>query len=238
MVFSDTSTGQGLVQDVDFLVQSDSNSYSINDKTRNINRAYDHAVSLILKADGRWEFDDTNATDLPIATTNLVANQQDYSYDSTFLVIERVECQDQNGNWRALLPISQADVIRDGSSLTDFLKDAGVPIYYDKTANSMFLYPKSSYNATLGLKVYFKRNINYFLPTDTTKVPGFASMFHRYLSICAAIDYAVAKNLPQKDGQTSLFAQKLEMEENLADFYTRRASDENLHIGGRRWKFF
>lgn len=236
MVFSSSSDGAGLVEDVDFLVQSDVSSYPLNDKTRNINRGYDEAVSIILKSDGRWEFDDQNSTDLPIATTNLVANQQDYSYDSSFLVIERVEVQDQNGNWRALLPFSQSDVVKDGSSLTQFMNTAGTPLYYDKSANSMFLYPVSSYNATNGLKVYFKRNISYFVPTDTTKTPGFASPFHRYLSLSAALDYAMAKGLDVNKVQM-LSQEKEAVADKMADFYTRRSADENLHIGTRTWVF-
>lgn len=236
MVFSSSSDGAGIVEDIDFLVQSDSQAYPINDKTRNINRAYDEAVSIILKADGRWEFDDLNATDLPIGVTDLNANQQDYSYDSTFLVIDRIEVQDQGGNWHALQPISQSDIVKDGSSLTDFMKSAGTPQFYDKLGNSMFLYPKPSYTLAGGLKAYFKRNISYFVPSDTTKTPGFASPFHRFLSISAGLDYAVAKILDSQKVQ-SLTNQKAVIAESMADFYTRRSSDENLHLGARAWKF-
>ncbi len=65
MEFSNTTTGSGIVQDVYFNCNADGNSYPINDVTRNVNRAYDKVVSRILTADGRWEFDDQNATNLP-----------------------------------------------------------------------------------------------------------------------------------------------------------------------------
>ena len=242
MVFSDTTNKQGLIQDIDFLVNSDDQSYPIEDKTRNINRAYDEAVSLILQADGRWEFDDQNYTDLPIATTNLVAGQQDYGFDDRFLIVDRVEIKDAGGNWHAILPISQADVIRDGSSLTQFLGNPGQPQFYDKIANSIFLYAAPSYNSTGGLKVYFQRNIRYFTPTDTTETPGFNPQFHRLLSAKAALDFAVAKNLPQglPHGRVpnALTTMIERLENNLQEYYTRKSKDENIRIGARRWKFF
>mgnify|MGYP000894786700 FL=1 len=87
MVYNDPTTGQGIVQDIYFNCNADGNSYPLADVTRNVNRAYDKVVSRILTADGRWEFDDQNATDLPIGTTDLIANQQDYSFDPTFLIV-------------------------------------------------------------------------------------------------------------------------------------------------------
>jgi len=241
MVFSDTTTKQGIVQEIDFLVNSDNNSYPLTDKTRNVNRAYDKVVSLILNADGRWEFDDQNATDLPIATTDLISGQQDYSFDPTFLIVSRVEVKDQNGSWIALSPFSQADIPRGGlpgfvpsQSLTDFLSNPGVPQYYDKMANSIFLYPKSSYNSTAGLKVYFQRNVSYFVPTDTTKTPGFSNMFHRILSMSAALDYARAKNL---DIKTNLAQDLQELWSDLQAYYTRKSKDENIQMRIRKWKW-
>jgi len=242
MVFNDAVNSQGLVQDINFLVNADENSYPLADKCRNINKSYDEVVSLILQADGRWEFDDSNATDLPIANTNLVSAQQDYGLDTTFLIVQRVECQDSAGNWVPLKPISQSDIIKDGQSLTSFMSSGGVPQWYDKVANSVFLYPAPNYNATGGLKVYFQRNISYFVPTDTTKVPGFNPQFHQILSVSAALDYATAKNLPQglPHGRipTALTTKLDGLKANLQEYYSRKSKDENLRIGGRRWKFF
>ena len=83
MVFSDSSTKQGLVEEIDFLLGTDATDYPTAQKTRNINRWFDRVISLILQADAKWEWDDTNYTDLPIATASLVANQQDYSISGT-----------------------------------------------------------------------------------------------------------------------------------------------------------
>ena len=209
MQFSNPTDKSGLCEDCDFMVSSDPVVYSLEDKAVKANAALDRAFGYIIGADGRWQFDDSNFTTLPIATTALVANQQDYTFDPRFLVITRVECQDQLGNWRKLIPIDQNDIPSVGiyndnmqnpalpvnTSLTDYLKVPGNPIYYDKIDGSLFLYPRSNYSQAASLKVYYQRKIDYFTSTDTTKEPGFASHLHRYISISMAYDYALSHSL-------------------------------------------
>ncbi len=232
MVFNDSSTKQGIVQDTLFAVfanSADNAQYPIADITRAANRWYDTCVSKILESDGRWQWDDTNYTDLPIATTDLINGQQDYGLDISFIRITRVEILDTSGNARLLHPIDQENVY--DQALTEFLKTGGMPLYYDKLANSLFLYPAPNYNSANGLKVYFQRNVNYFVAGDTDKTPGFASPFHRILSLGAAYDYMSARNLPRA-------AKVLEDIDNLLksmkSFYSRRDKDENIHLGVRR----
>jgi hypothetical protein len=230
MQFSDTTNKLGLVQDIDFILFSDTTStspYAIADKTRNMNSWYDRAVSLILRADGRWEWDDNNKTDLPIATAALVANQQDYEMSgATFLKILKVEVKSQSGDWLPLDPISIAD--KKTESMTDYLKTAGTPQKYDKLGNSLFLYPKPSYGADASLKVYYQRNVDHFAAADTTDVPGFAEIFHRYLSFGAAFDYALANGMNGKVNTLSPIITR--MESDIVDFYSDRGKDENVSI--------
>lgn len=244
MVFSNSSTKAGIVEEVDFLVNSNSTTYPIEQKTRNINRAYDDVVTLILGADGRWQWDDTNNTDLPIGVTNLASGQQDYSFAVDHLVVTRVEVKDSNGNWTALTPMDQNDlntasfnslssnkpggVFTDRQSLTAFLNTPGIPLYYDKLASSIFLYPAPNYNSTGALKVYFQRGPNYFATNDTTKQPGFATHLHRYLSVSAAYDFALAKGLTNK--LTSLKNEMIEWGSKITEFYTYRPKDESVII--------
>ena len=194
MQFNDSAGGQGIVQDVYFQVHANATTYPIADLTRNANAALDKVVSLILGADGRWQFDDKNSTDLPIGTTNLVANQQDYSFDTEYLVILDIICSDQNGNDVRLVPIDNADMGRE-EALTQFMNVAGTPQYYDKVGDSILLYPKPSYNYTNGLKAYFQRKMSYFSTSDTTKEPGFAKHLHNYVSLFCQMKYAKSKEL-------------------------------------------
>lgn len=236
MVFNDSSTNQGIVQDTYFEASADSTSYPIADIVRNANNALDNAVTLILGADSRWQFDSTNATDLPIGTTSLVSGQQDYSFDSEYLVIKSIECSDSTGNWTKLIPIDNYD---EDVALSEFETTNGVPKYYDKMGESILLYPAPNYSIAPtdspagGLRAYFQRNIEYFVAGDTTKTPGFAVHLHKYVSLYCAYVYACAKEL---NGKIASLGKRLEFYEGnqlrggndkgaIASFYAYREVD-------------
>lgn len=103
----------------------------------------------------------------------------------------------------------------------------GTPFEYDKTSTSTILNPTPNYSASLGIKVIFKRAASYFTSTDTTKVPGFASIFHNYLSRGAALDYAIDRDMPEAN---NLAVQVVEIEKSIGIFYGRRAADEKRVI--------
>jgi hypothetical protein len=230
MIYSDVSLGQGIVQDIDFLLFGSSTAtspYAIADKTRNINSWYDTVANLIMKSDNRWEWDDNNKTDLPIATTALVADQQDYAISgASFLKVLKVEIKDANGNWQPLTPISLDD--KRNESMTDYQKTAGTPREYDKLGNSIFIYPKPNYSQAASLKVFYQRNVTHFTVSDTTAVPGFAENFHRILSYGASLDYAIAHSMNNKIN--TLLPLITAMQTEIANFYAGRGHDEKLRM--------
>ena len=225
MQYSDPTTKQGLVQDTDFLVGTDDDSYPIAQKTRNFNNNYDKVASLIMRSDGKWEWDDNNFNTLPVGTTDLVANQPDYEVsDADFLEILRVEIVQQNGDFLFANPISYED--RFGVAMTEWQKTPGQPMFYDKVGNSLVLYPTPNFDYVGGLRVYFKRNPSYFAVSDTTKEPGFARTYHRLLSYYTAIDYAIANSLDKK--LATLYGEVVKMEKALQDFFASRARDAKV----------
>lgn len=251
MDFNNTTDNNGIVQDVDFMVNSTRSTYPLTRIATDANRAMDDVVTLILGVDGRWQYDDTNYTDLPIGTTNLVANQQDYSFDPEQIDVTRVECKDSSGNWQLLIPFDQRDLTPplgnptpigtltanatlggNNYSLTDFMSTPGTPIYYDKIATSIFLYPKPSYSTSGGLKVYFQRKPSYFISTDTTKQPGFAKHLHKIVSLKCAYAYATSKLLAGNKIQ-SLAIQIQAWEQKIRDFYSSRKKDEKVRMIAR-----
>lgn len=192
------------------------------------NNALERIVSLINSADGRWQFDDTNNTDQPIATTDLVSNQKDYSLATSHLEITRAEIKDANGNWQKLVPIDQSDVYN--QSLTDFLKTTGTPVYYDKLANSVFLYPSPNYAQASSLKLYFERGPNYFLTSDTIKSPGFNTLFHDLLPYWIAYNFAIANG---KENAQQLMTEIVRKEDALTEYYALRAHDDPIRLKRR-----
>ena len=192
----------------------------------------EHIVALINSADGRWQFDDINNTDQPIATTALVQNQQDYSLLTSHLELTRAEVMDSNGNWIKLQPIDQSDVFN--QSLTDFMKTAGTPMYYDKIGNSVFLYPKPNYSQDSSLKLYYERGPSYFATTDTTKSPGFNSLFHDLVPLWIAYNFALANS---KANAENIMAQIIRKEDALIEYYALRSHDDPIRLRSRPYNF-
>lgn len=228
MQFDDSSTLQGLKQDIDFLCGTNDTAYTENDKVRNINRWAYRVVTWIYRASGTWQFDDSNKTDFPIATTTLVASQQDYELPSDLLKIERVEVLDSDGNYRKLKAIDQSQI---DQALTEFKESDGLPQYYDLVGNSLFLYPApaaADVTTSAGLKIHFLREIDVFTGSDTTQEPGFAEPFHRLLSLGAAYDWLVANGTQQR---LQNVRQEIEiMREELAAFYKDRNRDVKIQV--------
>ena len=98
MQFNSHDNNLDIISDIAFWTKADITAYPINDRTRNCNLALDKMAALVMSADGRWEWDDTNNTDLPIGRTNLVSGQRDYGISgATFLKITKVLAKDRGG---------------------------------------------------------------------------------------------------------------------------------------------
>ena len=236
MEFNNTTTKDGILQDCEFWLfganygQITGNANTLATFTALANRALDSLTTKILDADDRWEFDDTTYTDYPIATTDLITNQKDYELSVSHLKVTRVEAKDQNGDWFLLKPmdLKDIDVARD-----EFMSTPSTPVYYDKLATSLFLFPAPSYDSTGGLRVYYQRQPNYFVSTDTTKKPGFVTILHRMVSMMACYDFAVSNNLTDKI--TVLRDELAKKELELSKFYGRRNKDEKLVLSERNY---
>jgi len=207
------------------LCDADSTSYTAADLLRRVNAAYEELVGKLIQLDGTWQFDDTNFTDLPIGTTNLVAAQEDYSFDSTFIEIERASVLDNNGIWHPLDPLDESQIDVD---LTEYSKTNGLPREYYKRGGSIFLKPApAAANVTLtsGLKVWFQRTASVFTSAEVstgTKQPGFASPYHVIIAYKAALPYCMSY---KKDRVPMLMNEIARREKDLSAFYARREKD-------------
>ena len=226
------SSGKGLLSDVDFLCGTNATSYPTIDKIRNINQAYHDVTRLIWNVADNWEYDDTNKSDLPIATTPLVHGQQDYELPSTAQRITRAEALDKNSNYQLLKPLDKQDI---NIALDEFKETDGMPRYYDLIGDSVFLYPAPSTANVVtaaGLKLHFDRNITEFSVTASTEVPGFATQFHRLLSYGAALDFEGDVNK-----RTILVQRKDALEQGLKAFYGKRHREYRTRIRPKSMKY-
>lgn len=223
MQFSESTNKTGIYENFQDLTESNSTSYSAYKFARDANSALARYMFLAIKSSQKWQVDDTNFTDYPIITINLVSSQQDYPFttdagSNQIWTIDRVECKDSGGNWHKL---DAYDEMSEESALSQ--TSSGTPNSYHQTANGIFLKDIPGYNSTDGLKVYFKRAPSYFTGTDTIKVPGIPEMFHEYLVYRPAYLYAV-KNLPQLANGYLAIVQKIESD--IADFYFLRNQNQ------------
>ena len=191
------------------------------------NNWLDRVTGFAIGADHRFQWDDTNHTELPEATTNLVANQSDYSFltdeqGNTILTLVRVDMLQTSGgsDYIKLELIDQSNI---PYALDEFYGTAGTPAYYDKIADNIVrLYPKPSTNITNGLKLYFKRTPSYFTASDTTKAPGVAPILHRGFVIAAAYDGALTLGL---ENLQALSVEMEKEERKMRDYFTARNHD-------------
>ncbi len=202
---------------------SDITTLTLAEFVLSANFGLDRVVSMIMRADGTWQWDDTNNTDRQIATSGLKANQPDYSIAITFLKVKKVRIKDSSGNWITLKPIDRRQL-----SDAQLTADAGDPKYYDKLGNSFVLYPQPSYTSAGGLEIQFQRGASYFVFDDTTKEPGFASQFHRLISLYGSLDYCEQNDLEKrvKKIQNKITA----MEAELVEFYSSRDTDQKVGL--------
>jgi len=233
MVFSDTTTNLGIVQQVRDFMRVDSSQWATSKIVNSVNNYLDTVTGYAIGADRRFQWDDTNHTALPEGTTDLTANQSDYSFltdeqGNRILTLTRIDVKDSDGNWVQLKPIDQFEV--DGA-LDEFYSTPGEPKYYDKIADNIIrIYPKPLNSVTAGIKFYFQRTPSYFAATDTTKQPGVAPMLHRGFVIAAAYDGAMTLGLPNLQ---PLSVEYQKEQEKMKDYFLNRNNDQKLSMGSR-----
>lgn len=226
MVFSDTSTNLGLLQQVRDFMGVDANKWATSKVVNSANNYLDTVAGYAIGADRRFQWDDTNHTKLPIGTTNLVADQREYSFltdeqGNRILTLTRIDFKDSAGLWHELKKIDQSQI--SPSALDEWNKTSGIPVFYDLIADNIIkLYPASSTSITTGLKFYFQRTPSYFAATDTTKEPGVASTLHRGFVINAAYDGALALGL---QNLSALALERQVEEQKMKDYFMIRNED-------------
>lgn len=238
MQYSDTSTRDGLLQEVERLTNMQAGAITADttlkqDITVYLNENYWKAVVSILEAQDSWDWDDTTKTDYPIATTPLVANQRDYTFPVSLkiLKIKRIDITYDGVNW------NQATAIDSGALNFPLGNDDHVDSQfsisnpaYDAKTNSIWVYPRASaaqVTAGASIRLEFFREFDKFATTDTTKVPGIDPAFHRIIAIGAAADYSMAKGLTRKDDLYALFANT---KQELNTYYSNKNLDQELSL--------
>lgn len=241
---SSETNGQDLVSAINDFCDSDSTSYLIASKVRNGNVGYEKLIGKILEADGDWQWDDTNFTNLPRGTGTLVEGQETYSFASEYLNIQMIEVLRDSSpdTWMKLKPIDSLDL---GNMTPDeyFGQESngdpkkGLPEYYDKIGDTIILYPApaaSSVTLVSGLRVWFQRTADLFTTTDTTQEPGIPSLYHILIAVYASIPFCM-KYKPERVAW--LEKQWDDGIKNMIKFFGKREKDKRHVMTMKRINF-
>ena len=236
-VFSNTTTKAGILQAIErYTKLGDAgitgNTTRLAEFTAEVNLALDDVYATVFEVGGTWQFDDSNHTKYPIITTTITSGQRDYPFTTDeqgnlILDIYKVLIADSDGNFREIEPADQQSNAPTG--FTDGQNTTGLPTWYDKTANGIFLEPIPNYTRAASLKVFINREGSYFVTTDTTKKPGFAGLFHEILALKPAYKYAMINQLNNKD---DLAREIFKMEDRIKNYYKAREKDVQKTLRG------
>jgi len=223
--FSDTSNKTGLIETLARFTgtqTSTTSSYTLAEKTLDINNAYVNFINLASKAAGKQQIDDTNNTTLPLLLSNIVNGTANYSFKvdeasptNQILELQKLRIKDANGKWTDFL--TQID--KNEVDISQFQDITGTPEYYDLIGDNVVFYPTPNYDSSDGIEFTVTRTPVYFLTSDTTKKPGIPDMFHMYLVIRPAYYYCLLRGLPQA---TQYGNDMLKMEQEIKHHYSNR----------------
>lgn len=160
---------------------TNSTKFSDTDVDASINSFLDEFSADIINAMDGWDVFGE------VATTDIVADQQEYCFPTNTIWVKRVEVTYDGTNWNKLtfFDINERNDATDSTSISsDFSSSAPFGDIHDE---SVFLYPVPSSSVTGGMKLWYIK-----LPdqlTNTTDTPGFIRIFHKLLAYGAAKDH-------------------------------------------------
>ena len=225
MVFNDTSTNQGIIQEIESLLfSSDYTKVSgstplLQTFTRYCNQALDAVIPVVMEVDGTWQHNEATATD------TLVNNQADYTISVAYLKMLSISIKQTDGHWKRL---QQIDPQLIGIDRAELFTTSAIPLYYDIKGTTVTLYPApntTQVTASNGLKYYYQSTPSYFATSDTTKVPEIPSVFHRLIPLWASFFYCQANGITTKQ---SSIADEIKM---LTDKLRTSYNERNVDIG-------
>ena len=240
--YNTTNTENSLVHECWKLCDADITSYPLADVTRRFNMALEELIGEIIVADGNYQYDDTNHTDLPVGIGNLVEGQQAYSFASEYLVIEGIDILNTSSQYIRIYPIDRNEL--SGMSVDEYFgvdssgdPITGSPTHYDIKGDTIRLYPAptaTDVTLTSGIKIHFKRTADLFAVTDTTQEPGLPSPYHKILPYMAAIPYNESyhpQRVPIQERRVEILRSKM------MEFFSLRDKDTRYVITGKRRAF-
>ena len=200
MVFSDTSTYDGLVQHYERWTRQPRGVVSgDNDLLKafasDVNSlAFPELMPMLLAYNDQIRWDDLNNTDAPVGYVTLASGQSDYkvtvddnSMDILNLTGVRIKQSSTDTIYTPLKRLTADDPLAKNAISPDTTSEVGIPQYFLELGNVLYLYPQPNYTASSGIELFFGRQHSYFAYTDTTKEPGIPLTFHALCFLIPAL---------------------------------------------------
>lgn len=231
VIFNDTTNSQGILQDIDFICATNTATYSVADKTRNVNQWNKQVMNKIAQYMDEWDFQGQ------IATTTLTAFVQEYPFPSDIYTIKRVELDYSNDSVFSVAnkfdPSTFDKSIANSASINSHFSQSDP--YYDVYDNSVFTFPVPDASGGT-IKIWYTESISDMTATaaGNTAQPAFHENFHRILSLGASLDYAKAKRIDSIIAycNSELFG-KYGLFEQLKEHYSARTGDKIMSLKSR-----
>ena len=238
MQYSNTTDKNGIVQFTESLCKLGDGGIT-NDTTlfkqitSYLNQACKKVENALLRVDKNWKWDDSNYTDFPIATIDLVNGQRDYTLPastsggnaSTLWKINRVRILGIDGLYYQIQPSLPTSNEAPSSSAY-----YGTPLTYRLIGNSIRLDPipkTGNVTMTAGLEIEFQRSGVDFTTASTTTQPGFPDAYHDLIAYDASSSYLMPINTSLAVTYTQIFTQRLEL---LSEDWSNRNDDNRNQI--------
>ena len=186
-----TSSVNSMFADIDFFCDTDSTSYRLEDKARNVNQWIYKGITWHIQANKKYKFEDLNNASFPTVTDTLVDGVKQVTLPTGLLTLEAIEVKDAAGNWVRLKILDRSNLHQ---SITDFEKTPGVPRWYDPVGPYVNLCPApaaAQMTLTGGIKFHYSRDFDIFTSTDTMPVPPIPSPFQRIGTLGASYDFLI-----------------------------------------------
>lgn len=234
MNFSNTTDKNGIIQDIERYLRKGAtgisgNAVLLSDITAFCNTELRMTWHHVFKSTNAWQYDDSNQTNLPSATANLVSGTRAYLLPSDALVVRQIKIKNSSGEYYEVYPCTNEEIDEDQPN--------GTPLRYVLVGNTIKFNVAPSYNSDAGLKVFFDRGSVSFDTSDTTQQPGFASEYHDLIPIGASIRYLKIYS-PSDATIPQLEKDYARLLKNLEEFYQKqyRSYKPKLQRPARSWK--
>lgn len=242
MQFNDTSTKQGLLQDIEFRTNLGDDTVTGDTAlkaqfTRLLNIRYARTLGKLQLLSGKDGAEDTNYSSQQFSLFDIVSGQNDYQFltdqsgntisDITGVLIRTATSSDFVALNRLSLSDTGAMLVMSPNST-----NTGTPNGYIEKNNVVYFDVIPDFSGTSYGKLFYRLVPSYFVAGDTTKAPGFVEQYHSILSIGASLDWL----LVNKPEATQLIAQcradLKEMNDEL-EAYVRQKNPTRAVMSGR-----